>query len=146
MFTVPAFRQLFPEFTDLGVYPDLVVTAYATLALARLDPCRWDSLLDYGTSLYVAHYLALGRQRVSAARKGKVPGLSTGPASSKSVGPVSVSFDLSLTTIQGAGQWNQTSYGIELYQLMGQMGAGGVQVDSRSNGSGEGFGDGYFPN
>ena len=142
MFANNTFRAMFPEFTDLGAYPDLAITAYATLALARLDERRWGEMLDYGTSLYVAHFMSLARKEAIARSTGKgnvAPGAMSGLVTSKSVDKVSVSYDVQAVAIEGAAQWNLTRYGIELYQLMGQMGAGGIQVNTPSFPEPEGF-------
>lgn len=146
MFANPTFRAQFPEFTDPGTYPDALITAWATIALTRLDQLRWNDLWDYGVSLMVAHYMSLARTAAIAARSGAAPGAVTGVVSSKSVGPVSVSFDIAAITMPEAGQWNLTRYGIELFQLMGQVGAGGVQVAGTICGDGGngGYPFGYF--
>jgi hypothetical protein len=145
MFLNPTFRAMFPEFTDLGAYPDLAITAYANLAKARLDERRWGEMLDYGISLYVAHFMALARKEAIARSSGKgnvAPGAMGGLVTSKSVDKVSVSYDVSTVLMKDAGQWNLTRYGAELYQLMGQMGAGGIQVNSPSFPESEGvFGE-----
>jgi hypothetical protein len=146
VFANATFRAMFPEFTDLGAYPDIAINAYSALALLRLDAQRWDSLLDYGVSLFVAHFMSLARKEAIAASRGKgnvAPGLVSGLATSKSVDKVSVSYDVNSILMQGAGQWNLTRYGIELYQLMGQVGAGGMQVDARSFPGPEGFPFGF---
>jgi hypothetical protein len=145
MLDAATFRQQFPEFTDPGMYPAAAIVAWATLAYARLDAARWDAMLDYGVALMVAHYMALARGAAIAARSGRsVPGEVKGITTSKSVDKVSVSYDVNRVTIEGAGQWNLTRYGIELWQLMGQIGAGGIQVDSVTSGQPYGLPLGYF--
>ena len=61
--------------------------------------------------LYAAHNIAMGRQAASSG------GAATGIVASKSVGPVSKSYDTGSTSITGAGTWNYTSYGQRLAQI-----------------------------
>ena len=126
--TPASFRQTFPEFKDAGVYTDIQITAYTTLAGNLLDPVRWGVILDYGTSLYVAHRLALSRRDQLTQRVGGVPGEVKGPATAKSVDKVSGSFDSASVTLEDQGQWNLTRYGIEFMQLARQFGSGGMQI------------------
>lgn len=75
--------------------------------------------------LYAAHYLtAYG----STASGGNGNGGMLGVVASKSVDGASVSYDTSTGTEEGAGFWNMTAYGRELYQLMQIFGAGGIQI------------------
>lgn len=128
--TIAQFRGDFPEFADTAAYSDTQVQMYLDLAETRLDPIRWDALWAYGVELYTAHSLALSKQRAATARLGVggAPGATTGVVTSQAVGGVSMSSDIDVATIAGAGTYNLTSYGSEYWQLVLQIGIGGVQV------------------
>jgi hypothetical protein len=51
-----------------------------------------------------------------------------GPIASKSVGGVSISYDVGAVTIENAGHWNGSQYGIQFYQLAMIVGAGVTQL------------------
>lgn len=124
---IALFRAQYPEFADPVAYPDVVINRHLAIAVKRLPESRWADLLDDGIGLYIAHYLALGdraKAAVTNGTAGQVEGLET----QKTVDTVSVSMDVSAVTIADAGMWNSTSYGIQFYQLMMIVGAGGVQL------------------
>lgn len=126
--TVSSFRADFPAFTDTAVYPDAAVTFWLGLASKSLSPDKWGDLLDYGTELFIAHNLVLEAQANKAAAIGGVPGLASGLTSSKAVDKVSVSYDTTSAAIDGAGNWNLTTYGQRYIQLARLVGAGGIQL------------------
>jgi hypothetical protein len=122
------FRTDFPEFADTTLYPDSRVNFYLGLGAKLLPACRWGDLLDFGLELYTAHYLVIATRNQDAAAAGGVPGAVTGVATSKAVDKVSVSYDTTSVLNADAGFWNMTTYGVEFYQLMMTVGAGGVQL------------------
>ncbi|WP_158810460.1 DUF4054 domain-containing protein [Beijerinckia sp. L45] len=126
--TIAQFRGDFPEFGSATAYPDTQVQMYLNLAEMRLNQTRWDELWTYGVELYTAHSLALAKMRAATAATGAAPGATTGIVTSKSVGGVSKSSDIGVATVEGAGTYNLTSYGSEFWQLVLQIGIGGVQV------------------
>lgn len=130
MVTPATFRQQFPEFSNPAIYEDIRINNFIAVAANLLPATRWGSLLDYGTSLYVAHKLALQQRSVLAANSGALPGAIQGVLTAKQVDKVSASYDSRSVTFEEAGQYNLTTYGIELWQLMGQIGSGGLQVDA----------------
>jgi hypothetical protein len=149
--TVPQFRVWYPEFGSPGTYPDSQVNywicaAQMLIGTDRLTtdpgPCGY-SLWDLGCSLFVAHNLVLEKQAYDAAKNGGTPGTTVGPASSKTVGPVSVGYDTSMTKIDGAGPWNATIYGQRFYQLYFMVGAGVIFVGAGSIPAGW-FGPAWF--
>lgn len=87
----------------------------------------WGDDLDDGSMLYIAHNLVLARRNAKGAATDNL-GASAGPIASKGVGAVSVSYDVAAGTIEGAGAYNLTTYGVQFYQLMMMYGAGGVQL------------------
>jgi len=124
--TAASFRTDFPEFANTSAYPDATVNFWLGIASKRMDPLRWGELLDPGIELYIAHNLALSRPGVVAAAGGGVPG-AAGIISSKAVGSVSKSYDTSTASVDGAGNYNATTYGTRYYELLMMFGAGGVQ-------------------
>jgi hypothetical protein len=128
MLTAATFRDLYPEFTDPTVYTDAAITQWLYVASIQLNVTRWAELLDVGTGLFVAHQLALSAPNVASGARGSVPGQSSGPIASKSVGPVSVSYDTGAGMIDGAGNWNLTNYGTRFIQYTRMVGAGALVV------------------
>ncbi|MFA9439408.1 DUF4054 domain-containing protein [Uliginosibacterium sp. sgz301328] len=122
------FRLDFPEFADTSVYPDAQVNFWLSLGAKLLPPCRWGDLLDYGLELFTAHNLVIQTRNQQIADAGGTPGAVTGPATSKAVDKVSVSYDAASVLNADAGDWNMTTYGIQFYRLMMMVGAGGVQL------------------
>lgn len=126
--TPASFRQDFPEFADITVYPDGSVNYYLNLAGLLLVPARWTTVLDMATELFVAHNLVLEAQAQKAAANGAIPGQNTGPLSGKTVGPITASYDTAAGIEEGAGHWNLTTYGTRFMSLVRLFGAGPVQV------------------
>lgn len=124
--TAAVFITMFPEFsgTDQGR-----ITFWLSVAVQLINPARWGTLTNQGIALLTAHYLTIDAQNQTPATQGTV----NGPITSKSVDGVSVSKDVALVTIEKAGQFNATSYGVQYYQLARMMGAGAIQA------IGEGF-------
>lgn len=115
---IEQFRSRYPSFTE-DAYPDSVVAL--RLDLAEKFFAGWEEAVkDHCSGLYVAHYLSAHGSSSSAPAMGIVSG--------KSVDGASVSYDTGTTAEQGAGFWNATTYGRELYQLMRIFGAGAVQI------------------
>src|SRR5215831_17482671 len=100
------FRAMVPAFADVGSYPDATIQLW--LDLAPVDPCLWGQWYQLGQGLWAAHELA--KFGPAGASAGNPTGLG-GPIASKSVGPVSVSYDTGIGAEEGAGQYNLTMYG-----------------------------------
>lgn len=130
MLDEPTFRQSLPEFASTDDYPSFNVQMYLRIGRKMLPESRWEDCLDDGLTLYVAHYLVLYSRNRSASETvgpdgvGNVVGVET----AKSVDGISVSMDVGAVTFADAGHWNQTSYGVQLYQLAMMFGAGGIQL------------------
>ena len=126
MVDIAAFRAVFPEFGDAAKYPDAQVQYYLDFAVQSLRPEAWRNLLERGTGLFVAHYLAMS----AISRAGTTPGRGQlGIVASKSVGPASISYDNSAISAQAdAGHWALTSYGLMYWELMRMVGTGGWQL------------------
>ena len=126
MVDIAAFRAVFPEFGDAAKYPEAQVQYYLDFAVQSLRPEAWRNLLERGTGLFVAHYLAMS----AISRAGTIPGRGQlGIVASKSVGPASISYDNSAISAQAdAGHWALTSYGLMYWELMRMVGTGGWQL------------------
>ncbi len=122
------FRAEFPEFASTVTYPDPQITFWATIAEKMVVECIWTDMYTFGVKLYVAHELTLYAQNQKAAAAGGVPGTFGGPAQSKTVGAVSVSYDSANTSEKDAGWWNLSNYGKQFYRLMMIFGAGCIQL------------------
>lgn len=123
-----SFREKMPVFADDAQYPTFQFNFYLNLGKKLLNEDRWEDLLDYGLTLFIAHYLTLYKRGMDAASVGGDAGKIVGNETSKAVDSVSKSMDVSGVIITDAGHWNQTTYGVQFYQLMMMAGAGGVQL------------------
>lgn len=85
-------------------------------------------MTDQGIELCTAHHLVLAARDEATAAIGGTPGQVTGPQSSKAVDKVSASYDTGAATIDDAGMWNLTTYGVRYLTLARLMGAGGMQL------------------
>lgn len=128
MLTESSFRESMPMFADTTQYPSAQFNFYLKLAVKLLPEDRWDDLLDDGYTFFVAHYLTLFSRSMLAASIGGDAGKVVGNETSKSVDGVSKSMDVSSVLISDAGHWNQTTFGVQFYQLALMVGAGGVQL------------------
>lgn len=144
MISVAQFRSDFPEFADVAKFPNATVTFWLNIASLMLSQDRFGpsaievwpvsapfptlTIFDYAVELFVAHNLSLGVPTAAQAAAGLGPGMVGGLATSKSVDKVSVSYDVNVGIVQGAGHWNLTIYGLRLYQLLLMFGAGPIQV------------------
>lgn len=126
--TAAAFRVVYPEFSSTVTYTDATIDRLIALAVKLLPETRWKDLLDDGIGLYVAHYLSLSARAARLASSSAIPGAVVGVLSAKAVDKVSASYDVSATTLEGAGHWNGTSYGVQFWQLAMMVGAGPVQL------------------
>lgn len=122
------FRQTMPAFASVDDYPSTQFNFYLKLGAKLLPESRWDDLLDDGLTFFVAHYLVLYARDTAMVDIGGIGGKVVGNETAKSIDGVSKSMDVSGVMITDAGHWNQTTYGIQFYQLMQMIGAGGIQL------------------
>lgn len=123
-----SFRLNMPMFADTVAYPQFQFEFYLKLGMKLLNERRWDDLLDEGLTFFIAHYLTLYKRSMLVSSIGGDAGKVVGNETSKSVDGVSKSMDVSSILSTDAGQWNQTTFGIQFYQLMMMAGAGGIQL------------------
>ncbi len=122
------FRDHYPEFVDLGLYPDETFSFWLTVAGLLLNADRWDDLLDIATELFIAHHLVIGARDQTANSAGGLPGQVQGVLTAKAVDKVSASYDASYVAIENGDFWNTTLYGIRFLRLARMIGAGGIQL------------------
>lgn len=125
---IPTFRSTFQAFASTTDYPDAIIALWSGISESLINADRWGDTYTYGVQLCTAHHLAVAARETAAAATGASPGAVTGPKTSQAVDKVSVSYDTSATTYEGAAFWNQSSYGIQFYRLMLMFGAGGLQL------------------
>ncbi|MBK0062156.1 MULTISPECIES: DUF4054 domain-containing protein [unclassified Acinetobacter] len=134
MITESSFHEAMPMFADTVEYPSFQFNFYLTLGKKLLPVSRWgdpkdpDSLIDFGLTLFIAHYLTLYKRAMDAASIGGDAGKVVGNETSKSVDSVAKSMDVSGVINTDAGHWNMTTFGIQFYELMMMAGAGGIQL------------------
>lgn len=86
------------------------------------------TMADFATELFLAHNLVLEKQALDAATRGADPGTTIGVVTSKSVGGVSVSYDISQIVDQNSGFWGTTMYGLRFIRLARLRGMGPIQI------------------
>ena len=130
--TVQGFRDAFPYFT-VEMFPDSRVEFQLSLARQRLGQEKWGDWWENGCYLFTAHFLTL--ERVANLDASGTGGMSAAAgavvSSSKSVGGVSKSEGRAGAAATGdiqAGQWNDTIYGRQYWDLLRIVGAGGLHV------------------
>lgn len=122
------FRAAFPEFADIAVYPDTMLTFWAEVATLQVNSNRWCNQTGLGINLYVAHEITLAAQNWKTGVIGGVPGSTPGIVNSKTVGSVTVGYDTTSIAEKDAGYWNQTNYGRQFIRLARIFGSGCVQL------------------
>ena len=125
---VAAFRADFPEFVDAVRFPSSAIIFWSDLGEQLISADRFGGMYTKATELFTAHNIVLAAGNVTASTSGGLPGSSSGPVSSKSVGSVSVSYDTSSVMLPNAGHWNQTTYGRQYIQLVRLLGVGCYQL------------------
>lgn len=86
------------------------------------------TLADFAVELFVAHNIVLEKQAAAAAAIGGDPGVNVGIINNKSVGGVSVGYDVSSVVEDKGGYWNKTIYGMRFLRLARFKGSGPVQI------------------
>lgn len=114
-------------FADAQKYPDAQVLFYITFAYTMMNAARWGSLLDYGATLFTAHWLALAALAASGGTNG-VPGTAVGIVTGGTVDKVSYTKDVEALMDKNAGHWNMTIYGLQYWDLVKMVGAGPIQI------------------
>lgn len=131
-FTADDFRRLMPEFTE-NIISAEILNMYINMAHAVVKEARWFEFWKEGMRLFVAHFatLFLDAKPVGEGLPALLSAAGTkGVASSKSVGAVSVSYDVNAVTadLEGWANWKQTVYGTQYATLARMLGKGGMYV------------------
>lgn len=127
MITYAQFIAAFPEFTSTTVYPQAQVEMWIPIAYSQLNATRFGASLDLAAMLFVAHNIIFSARAVRDAKApGGIVGQATGPKNSAGVDKASVGYDASLTAIEGAGDYNYSTYGQRLYKMMQRFCSGPV--------------------
>lgn len=121
---VDIFRQRFPAFKDPAAYPDETIAYWLKLAECMVSAATWGCFYELGIYLWAAHELA----KMRMAELADDPSGITGIMQSKSVGPVSVSYNTQLGVEEGAGHYNLTMYGRQFWRYARLMGMGPWQI------------------
>ena len=138
------FIAVFPEFSDPVAFPPAQFAFWEALAETQLSERRFGKALPLALMLFVAHNISLSAQAAQTMASGGSPGGSIAAVASEAVGSVSVSYDTADSSIEGAGEWNSTSYGQRLYRMIKSFGTGPVYVAQAPSFSAQrGLGLGY---
>lgn len=121
-------RQDFQAFADPVVYPDEDLNFWLVVSQLLNNPNAWKELLTLGIELLALHFLILEAQAQRTAANGGVPGLASGPIASKAVDRVNIAYAVQAAVEDGAGSYNQTTYGQRWWHLAQLVGAGAVQL------------------
>lgn len=124
---VETFRKDWPEFV-VAQYPDEWITFWSIIADKLMSQDRWGNMRFVAMALFTAHNLVLEKQARDASRIGGSPGQATGAIAGRSVDKASVTYDANITSVEGYGNFNLTTYGTRLAFLIECFGAGPVQV------------------
>jgi hypothetical protein len=128
MLTPEVFFGFFPEFQAPNPIPTATVQQWLDVASQFINAQRWNNSANLGACLFAAHWISLGIRAAAESANGAPPGTSVGVVSSKSVGPVSVSYDVAAATNPEDSHWNQTTYGTRYQDMSRLFGAGPIQV------------------
>ncbi len=128
MISESSFREEMPAFADITQYPSFQFNFYLNLGKKLLREERWGHTLDYGLTLFIAHYLTLYKRAMGAASIGGDAGKIVGMKHRNQLMVFQNAMDVSGVLIADAGHWNQTTFGVQFYQLLMMAGAGGIQL------------------
>lgn len=130
MVTESDIRNNWPAFADMAAFPPAQFTFYLNFAKKRVNETRWADLYDEGITFFVLHYLVLHARTMDQLDAGgpATIGKIVGAESAKSVEKASASYDVASVSFADAGHWNQTTYGVQFYQLSQLVGMGGIQL------------------
>lgn len=141
--TVAVFRGQQPSFMNPAVYLDGQIQFFIDLGYSMLTS-RWGNSIDYGVSLFTAHFLALAKQAEQGGPK-SVPGVAIGVVSGGTVDKVSYTRDITSIMEDSAGHWGMTSFGLIYLRLARMMGAGPIQIGAGGDPGYLGAWPGPFP-
>lgn len=124
------FRENFTAFADPTKFPDTMVQGWLDQGYYMVN-CGWGPMAGTGQGLWAAHEMAKLAMAAKLAASGDFYGFS-GPMSNKSVGPVSVGYDVRLGYNPKAGPYNLTMYGQQYFMYAEMFGMGPIVSDPTS--------------
>lgn len=131
-FTAQDFRKIMPGFSS-DIISDDQLQHFVNLAHSIVKEARWHDMWKEAMRLFIAHCVAIYLQTPQddadpaiLANAGKVQGAAT----SKAVGGVSISYDVTQATsdLTGWAAFKLTSYGTQYATLAKLVGIGGMYV------------------
>ena len=123
------FLSFFPEFSNTTLYPASMVETWVIPAVEIMNSYRFGNQYNLAVCLFIAHNVVLSARELQASQSGKaIVGDTRGPIASKSIDKVSVSYNNASASIEGAGAYNNTSYGQRLYKLIQSFASGPFYV------------------
>lgn len=136
-FTKEDFNSIFPVFvigSDEGNIPEPVYNLFYVMADKAIKYDRYKSHWKYLMCLFIAHHCVLflqTQQGDPGAQSVLQHSLPSGVATSKSVGSLSVSYDLQGVSedLSGYGTWKYTIYGQQLATLTKMYGHSGMWIN-----------------
>ena len=131
-YTIADFRSAMPAFTE-AIISDETLQPYIDMASSVIREARWHTLWRTGMGLFIAHFVTLFLQLPEAGlTKEELLNASKvgGSISSKTVGPISVSYDNTQATsdLNGWAAWKLTSFGVQFATLAKVLGKGGMYI------------------
>ncbi len=124
------FFAIYPQFQDN--VPDPVVTVFLNLAGSCIQQARWGDSWTMGMAWFIAHYCQLYPQSLASTSDpvGKIvaAGAAKSILVSKSVGPVSGSYQAVTQGWEDWGQFNLTVFGQQLIGMAALVGMGPMWI------------------
>lgn len=126
---IEKFRQHHKEFESTVDYPDELIQFWSEQAELSVSKEATQERFSFLVELATAHYIVLARNNARSSKTGASPGAGGGGVvSSKTIGGVTVSYDTTVTSNQGAADWNRTTYGQIFWRERRAFGLGGYQI------------------
>ncbi len=134
-FEVSDFLNIFPQFgPEINENYQEIISMFIEMANSCIIQNRWQSKWKYGMALFTGHFYTLYLETQAGMNKtlGQVVANAGAqfPKSSKSVGDVSVGYDVGSITgdLPGWGFWKATTFGIQLASIAKIIGKSGMYV------------------
>jgi len=132
-FSSADFYTMYPQFTNVGI-PDEFMDMIIGMSNASVMEARWNEKWKMGLCLFIAHFCTLYLQTQADPDGGAAAvmaaGQTRGLTASKSVGPLSVSYDFG-TALSDLSKWagyNLTTYGVQFATMAKIVGIGGMYI------------------
>jgi hypothetical protein len=126
------FLKWYPQFTNS--VPAFIMDQFVAMGNAVVKYNRWNAMWEHAIGLFVAHFATLYLQSMgdpsSSAAQVVSAATTRGLQTSKSIGDVSVSYDVGGLTrdLQGWASWTTTTFGTQYATLARMVTKGGMYV------------------